>query len=227
MFIVLFESRVYTSKGVFEFINTYAFSDLSDKLECIIEVTDLGKVILQEKLEIRYRKSSKIITIPSLEGLTGTSVYVRFIFTQKHETLWSDKGYEICFDQLLLCKEQKIIEPSQTNASINYSEDKKYIYISGQGFEYRFNKSAALFDKLNYNHQALIEKPMEYNAFRAPTDNEWIKAKWNTFSFGNLMTKVYHISVEIAATHILISSKLLSAGIHTTIRFNYNQKPPY
>ena len=44
---------VYTSKGVFEFINTYAFSDLSDKLECIIEVTDLGKVILQEKLEIQ------------------------------------------------------------------------------------------------------------------------------------------------------------------------------
>ena len=105
---------VYASKGVFEFINTYDFSDLSDKLECIAEVTDLGKVILQEKLEIQVpAKSSKIITIPSLEGLTGTSVYVRFIFIQKHDTLWSDKGYEICFDQLLLCKEQKIIEPSQ------------------------------------------------------------------------------------------------------------------
>ena len=44
---------VYASKGVFEFINTYDFSDLSDKLECIIEVTDLGKVILQEKLDIQ------------------------------------------------------------------------------------------------------------------------------------------------------------------------------
>ena len=55
-------------------------------------------------------------------------------------------------------KNQKIIEPSQTNASINYSEDKKYIYISGQGFEYRFNKSAALFDKLNYQSSSINRK---------------------------------------------------------------------
>ena len=53
---------------------------------------------------------------------------------------------------------------------------------------------------------------MEYNAFRAPTDNEWIKSKWNTFSFGNLMTKVYHISVEKADTHILICSKIALGG---------------
>ncbi|MCY9669993.1 DUF4981 domain-containing protein [Paenibacillus alginolyticus] len=204
---------VYTSKGVFEFINTYDFTDLSDKLECTAQVTDLGKVILQEKIDIQVpAKSSQIIIIPSLEGLTGTSVYVRFIFTQKHDTLWSDKGYEIGFDQLFIGKEQQIIEPSQVNTSIDYSEDKKYIYISGENFEYRFNKSIALFDKLKFNKKALIEKPMEYNAFRAPTDNEWIKSKWNMFNFGNLMTKVYHISAKKSDTYILISSKIALGG---------------
>ena len=204
---------VSASSGVFEFINTYDFSDLSDKLECTVEVTDLGKVILQEKLNIQVpAKSSKVITIPSLDGLTGSSIYARFIFTQKHDTLWSGKGYEIGFDQILISKEHNIIKPSQENAPIDYSEDKKYIHISGKNFEYRFNKSIALFDRLTFNNKALIEKPMEYNAFRAPTDNDWIKSKWNMFSFGNLMTKVYEISAKKLDTHILISSKIALGG---------------
>jgi beta-galactosidase len=40
---------VSVSEGVFEFINTYDFSDLSDKLECTVQVTDLRNVNLQEK----------------------------------------------------------------------------------------------------------------------------------------------------------------------------------
>ncbi|WP_373231225.1 glycoside hydrolase family 2 TIM barrel-domain containing protein [Cohnella sp.] len=204
---------VDTSKGEFEFINTYDFSDLSDKLECTAQVTDLGKVIFQEKLDIQVpAKSSKIITVTKLAELTGTSVYVRFIFTQKHDTLWADKGYEMGFDQIFICQEPKIIEPAQVDVPVVYSEDKKYIYISGKDFEYRFNKSIALFDQLNFNNKALIEKPMEYNAYRAPTDNEWIKHKWNMFSFGSLTTKVYSISAEHADTHILISSRIALGG---------------
>ncbi|MDY7223277.1 glycoside hydrolase family 2 TIM barrel-domain containing protein [Halalkalibacterium halodurans] len=204
---------VSVSEGVFEFINSYDFSDLSDKVECTAQVTDRGNLILQEEVDIQVpAKSSKIIAIPSLEGLTGSSVYVRFIFTQKHDTLWSDKGYEIGFDQIFICKEQKIIHPSGENVPIEYSEDKRHIYISGKNFEYRFNKSIALFDRLTFNNKALIEKPMEYNAFRAPTDNEWIKSKWNMFNFGNLMTKVYRITAEKSDTHILINSNIALGG---------------
>jgi beta-galactosidase len=53
---------------------------------------------------------------------------------------------------------------------------------------------------------------MAYNAYRAPTDNEWIKGKWNMFSFGNLMTKVYHISVEKSDAAVLIRSRIALGG---------------
>lgn len=152
---------VDASNGVYEFINMYDFSDLSEKLACTAQVTDAGKVILQEELDIQVpAKTSNIVTIPSLAGLTGASVYVRFIFTQKHDTPWSEKGYEIGFDQWLIYKEPKVIESSQVIAPVDYSEDKKYIYISGEDFNYRFNKSIALFDQLNFKNKALIEKPM-------------------------------------------------------------------
>jgi beta-galactosidase len=204
---------VSASSGEFEVINTYDFSELSDRLECSVEVTELGKVMFEEKLTIQVpAKSSRVITIPALAGLTGSSVYARFIFTQKHDALWSNRGYEIGFDQILLSKDDKIIKPSLANTHLHYSEDTKYIHISGENFDYRFNKSIALFDRLIFNQQALIEKPMEYNAFRAPTDNEWIKSQWNTFSFGNLMTKVYAITVKQADTHILINSRIALGG---------------
>ncbi|MBJ9992401.1 glycoside hydrolase family 2 TIM barrel-domain containing protein [Paenibacillus sp. S28] len=205
---------VNPTKGEFEFINTYDFADLSDKLECTVEVTDLGRVILQEKLDIEVGpKSSKTITIPSLEGLTGKSVYARFIFTQKHDTPWSTKGYEIGFDQICICKEQIVIEPSlQVDTTVELAEDMKYIMVSSENFEYRINKSTALFDRLSFSHTDLIEKPMEYNAFRAPTDNEWIKSQWEKFSFGNLTTKVYHISAKKWDSHIRICSKIALGG---------------
>ncbi|WP_219643704.1 DUF4981 domain-containing protein [Cohnella sp. CFH 77786] len=103
-------------------MNTYDFSGLSDKLECTVEVTDIGKVILQEKLDVQVpAKSSRIVTIPSLDGLTGQSVYVRFIFTQKEDTQWS--GSEIGFDQILICKEQRVIDASPALDPIDVSED--------------------------------------------------------------------------------------------------------
>lgn len=204
---------VDTVNGKYEFINTYDFSELSEKLACTVEVTDAGKVILQEVLDIQLpAKTFTIETIPSLAGLTGTSVYVRFIFTQKHDTPWSEKGYEIGFDQLLIYKEHPIITPSRAEGTIDCSEDKKYVYISGENFSYRYNKSIALFEQLTFHHKELIEKPMAYNAYRAPTDNESIKWKWNMFSFGNLTTKVYHISVEKSDTDVRIRSQIALGG---------------
>ncbi|MBD3917599.1 DUF4981 domain-containing protein [Paenibacillus sp. PR3] len=205
---------VSISDGIFEFINTYDFFDLSDKLECNVEVTDLGKAILKEKLDIEVpAKSSRIITMPRLAGLTGSSVYARFIFTQKQDAPWADKGYEVGFDQIAICAERRIIKPSSHGiAPIHYSEDKKHIHISGENFEYRFNKSIALFDRLLFNNRTLIEKPMEYNAFRAPTDNEWIKGEWNKFSLRNLTTKVYETSAEQSDTHVLIRSRIALGG---------------
>lgn len=204
---------VDVSNGVYEFINTYDFSDLSEKLACTAQVTDEGKVILQEELDIQLpAKTSAIVTIPSLAGLTGASVYVRFIFSQKHDTLWSEKGCEIGFDQLLIDKEPTTIAPSRDEGPIDCSEDKKYVYISGENFSYRYKKSIALFDQLTFQHKELIEKPMAFNAYRAPTDNEWIKSKWNTFSFGNLTTKVYHISVEKSDSDVLIRSQIALGG---------------
>lgn len=198
-----------TSKGIYEFINTYDFSEMSDLLDCTIEVTDLGKVILHEKMDVCIpAKTSKVITIPSLVGLTGESVYARFIFTQKHDTLWADKGYQVGFDQLLICKNLRKIEASQVDEPIHYSENKRHILISGKNFEYTFDKTTALFEKLNFNKNELMEKPMGYNVFRAPTDNDCVKDKWYAFHLHDLITKVYNITVEKRDTHILISSKI-------------------
>lgn len=204
---------VDASNGVYAFTNTYDFSELSEKLVCTAQVTDAGKVILEEELDIHLpAKTSAVVTIPSLAGLTGASVYVRFIFSQKHDTPWSEEGYEIGFDQLLIDKEPSIIAPSRAEGSIDCSEDKKYVYISGENFSYRYQKSIALFDQLTFHHQELIEQPMGFNAYRAPTDNEWIKSKWHMFSLGNLTTKVYDMSVEKSGSYVLIRSRIALGG---------------
>jgi len=204
---------VHPAKGVFEFVNTYDFTDLSDMLACTMEVTDNGIIILREQVDLQVpAKSSSLVTIPSLQGVSGTSVYVRFIFTQKQGSPWSGEGFEIGFDQVAVRKEPVKIRPSLERDRVEYTEDKKFIHIKGGAFDYRFNKSIALFDRLSYNQRSLIEKPMEYNAYRAPTDNEWIHSKWKMFSWDKLTIKVYEVSAESKDAYILIRSKIALGG---------------
>ena len=201
---------IYIDKGVYEFVNTYDFTELSEKLKCRYEVTEKGRIAISDEIDIILPgKSKKLITIPKLAGLSGESLHVRFVFTQKKDTDWAKSGFDIGFEQFAIRETIRILTPALSKDQIGFKEDNKSINIIGNNFAYSIDKRKGLFSNMEFNRTRLIEKPMEFNAFRAPTDNDSaVKNDWNKFHLNELITKVYSINAIKRDDYIEITSHL-------------------
>ena len=201
---------IYIDKGVYEFINTFDFTELSEMLWCRYEVTESGKIIASDEIDLFVpAKSKKLITIPKLAGLSGKSLYVRFIMTQKKDTYWSKSGFDVGFDQFAIRETLRKLTAVESKNQIDFKENMQLIEIIGENFTYCIDKRKGLFCKMEFNGISLIEKPMEFNAFRAPTDNDCaVKNDWNKFHLNELITKVYATDVIKKDDYIEITSHL-------------------
>ena len=96
--------RVALHEQAFTFWNLLAFTDAATVFDCRYELTIDGKIIQTEKLSLPALPPLKKtqVVIPDLPDCTDKDAYIRFIFTQKQDTLWCKKGFEVCFDQVQL-----------------------------------------------------------------------------------------------------------------------------
>ena len=105
--------RVRKLTDAFEFENLLAFTNAAAIYDCSYEVTVNGEVIKSAKLELpalpplskRKIPLETIPAFPSASVLEGKDAYIRFIFTEKADRLWCEKGFEVCFDQVQLSSE--------------------------------------------------------------------------------------------------------------------------
>ena len=93
--------------NIFEFNNLLSFIDAAALFDCRYEIMTDGEIIKKGKLDLPSLKPLKKtkVALPDLKNLNAfekTDSYIRFIFTQKQDTLWCCKGYEVCFDQVQL-----------------------------------------------------------------------------------------------------------------------------
>lgn len=90
----------------FEFWNLLAFTDVSTILDCRYELMINGDIVKTGQLELPALAplAKKKITMEKLPAFEGKDAYIRFIFTTKAASLWCQKGYELCFDQVELSR---------------------------------------------------------------------------------------------------------------------------
>ena len=96
----------YIEKDIFEFWNLQAFANADDYLNCKYELTADGELIEAKELHLPELKplikTEVRISLPDLSEFNGKEIYIRFIFTQKDNTIWCSRGFEVCFDQVKL-----------------------------------------------------------------------------------------------------------------------------
>jgi beta-galactosidase len=201
---------VYIDKGVYEFINTYDFTELSEALKCRYEVTERGKVVFSDEIDIFLpAKSKKTITISKLAELSGESLYVRFIFTTKHDIWWAKSRFTVGFEQFAISETLRNLTPIKSKDEIEFKENMKSIDIIGKNFTYSVDKRRGLFRRMEFKGTRLVERPMEFNAFRAPTDNDCaVRNDWYKFHLNELITKVYSTNVTKNSDSIEITIHL-------------------
>lgn len=132
------------------------------------------------------------------------NVYIRFIFRSKADTSYCDKGYEICFEQLCLNETSHKPVPESEFAPEVSDKPTEITVTAGKNI-FRFNKLIGYFDSVLSDGKELLDAPVKFNFFRAPTDNDTMKGDWYRAHLHDYDTKIYGIKTEIHGNAAIIT----------------------
>lgn len=175
-------ARAGENAGEYIFHNCLDFTNLNEAVDIIWEAEQNGSVY--DRGTVRVPAAA-----PHEEGAVKLSVRVpdegvcliRFIYRQKYGTEFVPSGSELGFDQLPLSPKGSFSVPKviPSAGKILAEESKMEIVVCGNDFRYVFSKPSGVFTSLFRHNSELLEKPMEYNIWRAPTDNDrYLREKW-------------------------------------------------
>jgi beta-galactosidase len=222
-------SLVSAKYGVIRLENKLDFTNTKDYLYLSYQLQNNGITIAEGEIKDLAIPAKGAIelqlpyTVPK-EGIT----YLKLNYLQKIKLPFTDVGYELGFDQLLLqdgvftypsCENQ-LAAPENTsleseNTALTYEESENKLTIFGNGFTYRFNKTTGLFEEMTRKNKKLLELPMEFNLWRAPTDNDrYIKNEWQRAKYDRTTVRVYETGIRTDASgDLLINATLAIAAI--------------
>lgn len=139
---------------------------------------------------------------------SAESWHLNLYYVLKENTPLVKAGSILGFDQLLLAgpaSGQEAVAAENEMASQGarcksnppeISEDQTAIVIAGENYTYIFNKLTGTFDSIVVNQLSRLEKPLEFNIWRAPADNDRnIVHEWRKAGYDRAMTRVYETKV--------------------------------
>ncbi len=195
-----------------ELTNKLDFTNLKDYLKIeaellidgeVIETCNLGAPDLapHEKTVVKLPFNAEYLQGKSSES--GVTVKLRYL--QEAERPLTAIGHELGFDQLFL-KERTLPfaaagdgtkAAGKTEDSVIIEENTTEIIIAGENFKYCFDRLHGNFESLVINNQSLLERPLEFNIWRAPTDNDRnIRNTWQEARYDRAFPRVYETKVS-------------------------------
>ena len=199
--------------------NYMDFDDLKDFIDVNYEVScdgisvetgnlDLPSIEAHSEKELELR-----IKIPN-KG----KVFLKLIYILKKEMPLIPKGYELGFDELKIKNEDgrnqntvKWLEREVTLSDMEVAEDDTSVIIKGKAFTYTYSKKNGMFESLVFAGREYINRPMELNIWRAPTDNDmYAKIEWKKAKYNEAYVRAYE-------TEIIQSEKCVEISVKTSM----------
>ncbi|MDY2846821.1 MAG: glycoside hydrolase family 2 TIM barrel-domain containing protein [Oscillospiraceae bacterium] len=192
--------------GSFIFGSTLEFENAGDILGCRYEMTCDGGTIAEGTVSFDLPPmSSTEVFIPAAAEAFTEEAYIRFIFTAANDTPFCEKGYELCFDQLKLSEGIPNEAPAKNNADIVLEDAPLFVSVAAGNVSYRFNKRLSGFDSIKCGGRELLDRPMSFNFFRAPVDNDIMKGDWYRAHLNDYTAKNYGVSAAVTSDGAEIS----------------------
>ncbi len=215
--------------GKFTFRNMLDFVNTKDCLYITYEVTKNGEVIsggiIDDSNLLNIQPLEKKVISLSLPDVKEGDCYIKFDYIQKTDTPFVKRGYQLGFDQVKLdvdkvgLQEDKITdilgESNSVGEELSLIESDRNAVIIGKNFRYTFNKMTGVFDKIVYDNNVILEKPMNYNIWRAPTDNDRnVRHKWEEAGYDRTLSRSYNTHVFKESGNIRIITELSLLAVH-------------
>ncbi len=197
--------------------NMRYFTALTD-LDLIWTVERNGKVIRQGRIPslniAPQRSRSYQLPQAAFAGLDGICT-LNLSFRQNTATPWSEMGYEVGFEQIMLETAAMTAQPAicKIKSTFALQESAKVFRICDGATIYTVDRIHGLISSICDNGKELITTPIDLTAWRAPTDNDRkIKRDWIRDRYDKMYTKCYSCHVLAADENAIEIKATLSVG---------------
>jgi beta-galactosidase len=171
------------ANGEVEIRNTHDFTNL-DRFEIVWEVVANGAAIATSalpKLDLPPHRAKTVgLPLPKIQPKPGAELFLNVYAKTREATPLLPAGHIAAKEQIALSAPAGIgIAGPARVTPLKLSESGAAVIVSGSDFAVRFDRETGLLTSFVYRNQELLERGLEPNFWRAPTDND----------FGNGMNK--------------------------------------
>ena len=213
------ESGMLTLHNYMDFVDLTEYAALTYQVSCDGEVIDNGFIPYPDGFTLPPHSENALplaVHIPD----KGKCFLKIFYHCDKDLSLRSE-DHLLGFDEILLENEdsrnQKTLamwSDAPSNSTITVQETDRHLTLRGKNFTYNFNKLTGLFAAMQYEDAVLLDKEMEFNIWRAPTDNDRkLKLDWLAARYDHCMTNAYRTEYQVTDSGVTLRAKVGIAPI--------------
>lgn len=191
--------------------NRLDFTDLADYLTIDYELSFSGHVEAFGSLPCPSCQPGETVELsvklPPLSQSEDCLLNLRY--RRKQDGTLTRRGQLLGLDQLILSQGDYSLPQLPGSRKLKVSEDFGSITVTGEDFRYVFGKREGLFTSLCRQNRELLCRPMEYNIWRAPTDNDmYIAPLWRKAGYDRAGVRVYETQAQMEDGRAVIRCRL-------------------
>lgn len=216
------ETGECTLHNYMDFVNLKDYLRIRYEVTCDGKIVDSGNIPQTEMPSVEPHQEAALkldIRVPE-----RGRCYLKVCYELAKETELLPENYLLGFDEIPLenvdGRNQKMLEllaeekKEGDAAAICVEETDRYLYLCHPNFRYVYNKLTGLFESMIYGQQQILERPMEVNIWRAPTDNDRrIKFEWMAAHYDKSVTRAYNADFHQEEGQTVICSKMSVAAV--------------
>lgn len=128
--------------------------------------------------------------------------------------MFFEKGHPLGFDQLIVSRGTRK-EEALRKGFVVAEEDSRAVTVTGDSFRYVFSKTEGVFTAMVKNNMNIMTRPMTWNVWRAPTDNDqFVRKEWEQAGYNEPAIKVYACNAKEEDGVVVIDCKLSLAAVY-------------
>lgn len=204
-------------QGSIRLTNYLDFTDAADFAHCAFELTNDGVVVEGGTMDLPSVAPHQSVEVPLPVRLPENGkCLLKLTYLQKHAAALTPAGHELGFDQLMLregCVRPAL--PASAEKAPEIQRTGTRIEVCGEQFRYVFDTQRGLFSEMCHSQRTLLTRPMEYNIWRAPTDNDRnIRVQWEEAGFDRAVARVYTAEAYVQGQVAIIKCTLSLAAVY-------------
>lgn len=195
--------------------NYLDFTNLADVLTVEYQFVQNGIPTSGRNFSVNCEPHQSAVLPLELPENNGEHWLLNLTYSQNDATDLVGAEHELGFDQLNLYPQNPLKKQPLVASKTAFltAETALQIEIQNEDYRYVFDKQKGIFSQIEKAGKALIEQPLDFQIWRAPTDNDrLIRAAWQNAGYYNAYTRAYEtaLNVQESAVEIRVKSAILS-----------------